>query len=76
MGNEHTLLKNRRVPCILDPAEYAKIRSEINTYYNKYKGKPVAAHLSYGLDNIAYTYIFENYGFDDYNIFMKAEINN
>lgn len=52
----------------LPPAEYAKIRSEINTYYTKYEGKKYAVHLSYGIDNKPYRYYFINYGFDDYMI--------
>ena len=36
------------------------------------KGIPIAAHISFGIDGIAYVYYFENHGFDDYNIFNKV----
>ena len=58
----------------LEPAEYAKIRSEINTNYGKYKGKRLAVHASYGIDDNAYLYYFENEGFDNYNIYMRVEL--
>ena len=51
------------------PNEKEKIRSEINTIYAKYEGKRISIHYSYGLDDIAYKYYFENQGFDDINIF-------
>lgn len=58
----------------LDPREYAKIVSEINTIYDRYKGKRYAQHLSYGIDDIAYVYTFQNHGFNDYTIIGRDEI--
>lgn len=58
----------------LPKAEYAKIVSEINTNYGKYEGKMFAIHTSYGIDNRAYHYYFENHGFDKYNIYMKTPV--
>ena len=57
----------------LDKREYAKICSEINTNYGKYEGKTYAIHSSYGVNNRAYWYFFENHGFNDYNIVEKFE---
>lgn len=59
---------------ILPAAELAKIYSEINTNYKKYEGKLLAMHASYGIDNKAYIYYFENRGFNEYNIYMRVEI--
>jgi len=59
---------------ILNPSEYAKICSEINTNYNKYDGKPFAIHMSYGTDAAAYWYYFENHGYNDYNIYMRIAV--
>ncbi len=56
-----------------DWREKEKIRSEINTNYSKYRGKPIGIHLSYGLDDKSYKYYFENHGFDDINIFIRSE---
>ncbi len=58
----------------LPKTEYAKIVSEINTNYGKYEGKPFAIHTSYGIDNMAYHYYFENHGFNKYNIYMKTPV--
>ena len=63
-----------RKPFILPAAEMAKIYSEINTNYGKYKGIRSAVHASYGIDNIAYLYYFENHGYGNYNIYMRVEI--
>lgn len=57
----------------LPKAEYAKIVGEINTFYELYKGKRLAVHKSYGIDDVPYWYFFENYGFDDYNIYNRVE---
>ena len=59
---------------ILNNLEYAKIVSEINTNYTKYKDIPFAIHASYRTDNIAYLYYFENHGYNNYNIYAKIEI--
>lgn len=59
---------------ILPSLEYAKICSEINTNYGKYKGKTLCVHASYGINNRAYYYFFENGGYDNYNIYMRTEI--
>lgn len=56
-----------------DWMEMEKIRAEINTNYSKYRGKPYAMHISFGLDNYTYKYFFENHGFDDINIFARIE---
>ena len=45
-----------------------------DSFYEKYVGKPFAIHLSYGIDNRAYWYYFENHGFDNYNIYMRVEM--
>lgn len=58
----------------LNSAEYAKICSEINSNYAKYKGKPFAVHASYGMNNKAYLYYFENHGYNKYNIYMRIEM--
>lgn len=78
-------MKHVRLPCDADgvqfsrpsiwlnPEEYRKITAEINQAYETlYKGKPLAIHASFGLDGKAYIYWFENHGFDNYNIYMKA----
>lgn len=60
---------------ILPYAEYAKICSEINTYYYaKYKDKELAVHMSYGVDANAYWYFFENHGYNNYNIYMRVKV--
>lgn len=59
---------------ILSGAEYAKICSEINTNYSKYEGMPFAIHASYGVDNVAYWYYFENHGYNNYNIYMRVKM--
>ncbi len=57
----------------LNIKEYVKICSEINQIYEvQYKGKPIAAHASFGIDGKAYVYWFENHGFDNYNIFLRV----
>ena len=57
--------------CYLDYREYAKIISEINTWYELYKDEPYAVHYSVGTDDRYYMYFFENHGFNDYNIVEK-----
>ena len=59
---------------VLHWKEEEKIRSEINTYYRKYQDKEYCVHLSYGLDNTAYAYYFINYGFDNYDFYLKTRI--
>ena len=44
------------------PKEYAKIISEINTNYFKYKNHKIAVHISYDLDGKCCAYFFENKG--------------
>ena len=58
----------------LEHREYAKIISEINTNYGKYKSIPFPTHVSYGIDNRPYVYWLENHGFNDYNIYMKTPV--
>ena len=59
---------------LLSHREYAKIYGEINTNYSKYEGLRFAVHTSYGLDNKAYWYFFENDGYNNYNIYMRIKI--
>ena len=59
---------------LLSRREYAKIYGEINTNYSKYEGLRFAVHTSYGLDNKAYWYFFENDGYNNYNIYMRIKI--
>ena len=56
----------------LDPEEYKKIISEINSNYDLYKGKSHATHLSLGINGGYYIYYFENRGFDDYTIVKRV----
>lgn len=58
----------------LDNSEYAKIVSEINSMYAKYKDKRFAFHFSYGIDDKAYIYVFENWGFNEYVFLDRDEI--
>jgi hypothetical protein len=58
----------------LDIKEYSKIVSEINTYYSKYEGKRICIHLSYGIDNKAYAYLFENLSFNNYIFLARDEL--
>jgi hypothetical protein len=58
----------------LDKREYAKIVSEINTYYEKYERKRIAIHISYGINNRAYAYVFENHGYNEYSFISRDEI--
>ena len=51
--------------------EQEKIRHEINSNYRRYEGKGICLHPSYGIDNMAYDYFFENRGFDNINIFKR-----
>lgn len=60
----------------LDSSEYSKIISEINQIYDtQYLNEPISVHSSYGIDGEAYYYVFENHGFNDYNIFLKHKNN-
>ena len=59
---------------MMSKREYAKIYGEINTNYHKYINIPFAVHASYGIDNCAYWYFFENHGYGDYNIYMRIAI--
>lgn len=58
----------------LNPWEYVKIVSEINSNYSLYSGKRIAIHLSHGTDNRAYAYVFYNYGFDNYVFVSRDEM--
>lgn len=51
--------------------EWAKIRHEINTNYQKYKGKAKIWHRSVGLDDNYYLYFINNFGFDDYQLISR-----
>lgn len=61
-----------RPPARISWKEKEKIRSEINTNYSKYEGKELCIHASYGLDDKAYFYFFENHGFDEINIYKRV----
>ena len=65
---------SRYKPLELPIREKAQILSEINTNYTKYEGKPLCIHMSYGIDNRAYWYYFENYGFDNYLIYGRVDM--
>ena len=57
----------------LNSHEYAKIISEINTNYSKYKGLWFCVHNSSDVNGTACRYYFENRGYNDYNIYSKME---
>ena len=60
---------------ILDKAEFGKIVSEINSlYYSVYKTDAFGAHYSVDMDNNYCFYLFENHGFNDYNIYERVFI--
>lgn len=61
-------------PCKLNPKEKAKIEHEVNTNYTKYNGQEYCVHYSFGLDNRAYRFYFENHGFNRYNIYARKII--
>lgn len=61
---------------LISMAEKEKIRHEVNTNYVKYQNKRLCVHMSYGLDNRAYIYYFENRGFDDINIYERRDNDN
>lgn len=78
MNNNKILLDTKGVPFIypsfwLNPLEYKKIYSEINNVYEaQYKEKPLATHVSFGVDGRAYVYWFENRRFNDYNFYLRV----
>ena len=49
--------------------EYAVFQKEVNTYYGKNENRKI---LAKAIGN--YYYVFENYGFNEYNIFLKIKI--
>lgn len=51
--------------------EYARIVSEINTCYTLYEGQLFCVHNSYDFNDGAFSYYFENHGYNDYNIVSK-----
>ena len=55
----------------LDKTEYARIISEINTCFSLYDGQTFCIHNSYDIYDGAYSYYFENHGYNDYNIVSK-----
>ena len=59
---------------ILSKEDYAKIISEINSNYEKYRNKRYCVHCSIGADDLYYLYYFENHGFNNYNIVGKTEL--
>lgn len=67
-------MKNEYSNFRLASNELAKIFSEINTNYAKYRNMKYAIHMSYGTDNKAYWYYFENHGYNDCNIYMRVEV--
>lgn len=56
----------------LSKSEYAKIISEINTYYKVYEGERYSIHESFGVDGVPYLYYFENHGYNKYNIYNRV----
>ena len=61
----------------LEPREYGKIISEINSLCDvQYKEQRLCAHPSFGIDGVAYIYLFENHGFNNYNIYLRLFNNN
>ncbi len=54
----------------LEKQEYAHVMSELNTYFTSFQDKDIHA---WAVGD--YIYIFENHGFDNYNIFDKLAIN-
>lgn len=60
--------------CYLESAEYGKIVSEINTNYQKYRGRTLAVHMSYDWNGTPYWYYFENHGFNKYNFYDKKNV--
>ncbi|MBQ7563246.1 MAG: hypothetical protein IJT16_04575 [Lachnospiraceae bacterium] len=68
----NSIFPYRRPTARIKWKELEKIRSEINTNYEKYRGKRLAIHASYGLNGEAYLYYFENYGFDQINIYKRV----
>ena len=55
----------------LDKTEYARVVSEINTCYSLYEGQLFCMHDSYDINDGAFTYFFENHGYNDYNFVSK-----
>ena len=41
-------------------------------FFAQYDDKKICSHVSFGIDGVVYVYWFENYGFDNYNIFMRV----
>ncbi len=55
----------------LDKSEYVRIVSEINTCYTMYRDQEFCVHDSYDIHDGAFSYYFENHGYNDYNVFAK-----
>lgn len=61
---------SKRHPTLwLEKQEYSHVISELNTYFSSFENKKI--HVK-AVGNCMY--IFENHGFDDYNIFDKLFI--
>ena len=59
---------------ILPADEYKKICSEISThYYDFYEKKFLCIHNSHSIDGRHMLYYFENYGYGNYNIYLRTE---
>ena len=58
----------------LPTQEYAKIVSEINSNFDKYRLQKIAIHMSYGTDGRPYWYYFEIRGYDDYNFYAVMDM--
>lgn len=63
------ILKNRHKAIKLNKKEYAILVSEINTYYGKNETRPVLGKCVGD-----YFYVFDNLGFNNYNVFKKLKI--
>ena len=61
--------KNRRKTLYLNKEEYGKVIHELNTYYRVFENKKL---VGWRID--PFYYAFENYGFNNYNIFAKIPI--
>ena len=59
---------------LLAREEFARVTSEINSNYSAYANKKYATHYSVDMSGKFCFYLFENHGFDDFNIYEKFYI--
>lgn len=65
---------NRKKTVRLEPAEYKKVISEINTnYHNRFAGKQIG-NIAISHDFGVYLYKFEIDGFDQYRFISKMKL--